>query len=80
MLMSIVGGAVMTPIMGLVADGFDMRIGFLIPLLCFGFVAAYGASWPMPKAKDARPRREDPTGHIANPSESAILPEIPLSP
>ena len=53
LVMSIVGGAVMTPIMGLVADNFGMRIGFLIPLLCFAFVATYGALWRLLKARDA---------------------------
>jgi FHS family L-fucose permease-like MFS transporter len=56
LVMSIVGGAVMTPIMGLVADRAGMRIGFLIPLACFAFVAAYGAAWRMLKARDATPR------------------------
>ena len=51
LVMAIVGGAVMTPIMGLIADRFGMRIGFLIPLLCFAFVAAYGASWRLLKAR-----------------------------
>jgi len=54
LVMSIVGGAVMTPLMGLVADRFGMRIGFLIPLLCFAFVALYGALWRMLKARDGR--------------------------
>ena len=53
LVMSIVGGAVMTPIMGLVADNFGMRIGLVIPLLCFAFVAAYGALWRLLKARDA---------------------------
>lgn len=55
LVMSIVGGAVMTPIMGLVADRFGMRIGFVIPLLCFGFVAVYGAAWRTLKARDVTP-------------------------
>jgi FHS family L-fucose permease-like MFS transporter len=52
--MSIAGGAVMTPLMGLVADHFGMRIGFLIPLLCFAFVALYGGLWRTLKARDAK--------------------------
>jgi MFS transporter, FHS family, L-fucose permease len=52
LVMSIVGGAVMTPIMGWVADRFGMRIGFLIPLLCFGFVAIYGGLWRALKTRD----------------------------
>jgi len=60
LVMSIVGGAVMTPAMGLVADRFGMRIGFLIPLLCFAFVAAYGAAWRVLKAKDTAPALTGP--------------------
>lgn len=55
LVMSIVGGAVMTPVMGLIADRFDMRIGFLLPLTCFGFVALYGGLWRALKAGDAVP-------------------------
>ena len=66
LVMSIVGGAVMTPIIGLVADRFGMRIGFLIPLLCFIFVAAYGALWRLLKAKDSAPSVLAPAPSLGN--------------
>jgi FHS family L-fucose permease-like MFS transporter len=44
--MSIVGGAIAAPFMGHVADLHSMRIGFVVPLVCFGFVALYGYMWP----------------------------------
>ena len=53
LVMSIVGGAIMTPVMGLIADRLGMRIGFGMPLLCFAFVAAYGSFWPSLKTQDA---------------------------
>jgi len=53
LVMSIVGGAVMTPVMGLIADRLGMRIGFGVPLLCFVVVAAYGSFWPSLKTQDA---------------------------
>ena len=53
LVMSIVGGAIMTPVMGYVADRAGMRIGFAIPLLCFAVVAAYGAFWPLLKRHDS---------------------------
>jgi FHS family L-fucose permease-like MFS transporter len=62
LVMSIVAGAVMTPLMGLIADKFGMRIGFLVPLLCFTFVAAYGALWRVLKARDAA--RPMPSGEL----------------
>ncbi len=44
--MSIVGGAIAAPFMGHVADLHSMRIGFVVPLVCFVFVALYGCRWP----------------------------------
>jgi FHS family L-fucose permease-like MFS transporter len=49
--MAIVGGAVTPPLMGLLADKFDMRTSFLVPFLCFAGIAAYGISWPRLHAK-----------------------------
>jgi MFS transporter, FHS family, L-fucose permease len=54
LVMSIVGGAIMTPLMGFIADRGGMRIGFIIPLACFAFIAFYGAIWQKLEAKDSR--------------------------
>jgi len=43
--MSIVGGAIAAPFMGHIADTSSMRIGFVVPLVCFIGVALYAASW-----------------------------------
>jgi len=43
--MSIVGGAIAPPFMGRIADQHSMRIGFVVPLICFVFVALYGFIW-----------------------------------
>ena len=53
LVMSIVGGAIMTPVMGYIADQGGMRIGFIIPLVCFAFIAFYGAIWQKLEAKDS---------------------------
>lgn len=53
LVMSIVGGAVMTPIMGFVADVAGMKAGFVIPLACFAVIAAYGARWRKLEARDS---------------------------
>jgi fucose permease len=50
---AIVGGAVMPLFMGWLADNWGMRIGFLMPLLCFLFIAFYGASWEKLESRDA---------------------------
>jgi FHS family L-fucose permease-like MFS transporter len=31
--------------MGRLADKYSMRVGFLMPLCCFAFIAFYGFSW-----------------------------------
>jgi FHS family L-fucose permease-like MFS transporter len=33
-------------VMGAVADRYDLSRGFIVPLFCFAFVAAYGFLWP----------------------------------
>ena len=43
--MSIVGGAIAPPFMGHIADQHSMRIGFVVPLVCFVFIAIYGFMW-----------------------------------
>ena len=44
--MSIVGGALLPPVMGTVAEHFDISRGFIVPLICFLFIALYGYGWP----------------------------------
>jgi MFS transporter, FHS family, L-fucose permease len=44
--MSIVGGALAPPFMGHIADLHSMRVGFVVPLVCFVLVAFYGYAWP----------------------------------
>ena len=41
LIMSIVGGAVAPLLMGIVADGHSMALGFIVPLVCFIVIAAY---------------------------------------
>ena len=50
--MSIVGGAIAPPFMGHIADISSMRVGFVVPLVCFGFVALYGAAWQKLESRD----------------------------
>jgi MFS transporter, FHS family, L-fucose permease len=42
--MAIVGGAVFTPLMGLIADHSSMKIGFIVPLVCFAVVFAFSVA------------------------------------
>jgi FHS family L-fucose permease-like MFS transporter len=43
--MSITGGALMPKLMGRLGDLYDMSVSFLMPLVCFAGVAAYGYFW-----------------------------------
>ena len=43
LIMAIVGGAIIPPIMGLVSDAKnDIQVAFIVPLLCYIFIAFYG--------------------------------------
>ncbi|MGZ5504065.1 MAG: MFS transporter, partial [Chthoniobacterales bacterium] len=44
--MAIMGGAILPKVMGAVADRYDLSRGFIVPTLCFAFVAFYGYMWP----------------------------------
>ena len=44
--MAIMGGAILPKLMGAVADQYDMSRGFIVPMVCFAFVAFYGFCWP----------------------------------
>jgi len=44
--MAIVGGAIMPLLMGWFADVASMRVAFVVPVLCFVGIAAYGNLWP----------------------------------
>lgn len=59
LVMSIVGGAIMTPLMGHIADRGGMRIGFIIPTICFAVVALYGAIWRKLERRDAGDSSDD---------------------
>jgi len=51
--MAIVGGAVAPVLMGAIADGSSMRIGFLVPLACFAAIFLYAWGWRALYAKSA---------------------------
>ena len=52
--MSIVGGAIAPPFMGRIADQHSMRIGFVVPLVCFVLIALYGVIWQKLESKDSQ--------------------------
>ena len=52
--MSIVGGAIAPPFMGHIADVHSMRLGMVVPLVCFVFIALYGLVWQKLEARDAQ--------------------------
>lgn len=38
MVSAIVGGAIIPPVMGLIADATDVQTGFIVPLICLAFI------------------------------------------
>jgi FHS family L-fucose permease-like MFS transporter len=56
--MSIVGGAIAAPFMGHIADLHSMRMGFVVPLVCFVLIALYGLSWASLSRQDSSPVTE----------------------
>lgn len=44
--MGIVGGALLPKLMGAIADNYSVSTSFIIPMLCFAFVAFYAFNWP----------------------------------
>jgi FHS family L-fucose permease-like MFS transporter len=51
LVMSIIGGAVITAIMGKISDLSHIRTAIFMPVLCFAVIAWYG--WASPKVKTA---------------------------
>jgi FHS family L-fucose permease-like MFS transporter len=50
--MSIVGGAIAAPFMGHIADTHSMKVGFVVPLVCFVLITLYGVFWQKLEDKD----------------------------
>jgi MFS transporter, FHS family, L-fucose permease len=44
--MAIMGGAILPKVMGSIADAYDLSRGFIVPMLCFAFIAVYAFLWP----------------------------------
>lgn len=42
LVMAIVGGAILPMLMGWIADVSSMALGFIVPLLCFGYISYFG--------------------------------------
>jgi len=61
--MAIMGGALLPKLMGHVADRFDMSRGFIVPSVCFAFVAFYGFNWPKFSKTESLDRVPATSGH-----------------
>jgi MFS transporter, FHS family, L-fucose permease len=46
--MAIVGGAIVPVLQGALADKVGIQMAFIVPLLCYAFVAFYGAKGHVP--------------------------------
>ncbi len=57
--MSIVGGAIAPPFMGHIADVHSMRLGMVVPLVCFVAIAIYGLFWQKLEHQDSQAGKRD---------------------
>ena len=55
--MAIMGGAILPKLMGYIADRTDISRGFIVPLVCFLFIALYGFAWPKFSKVEGVPKR-----------------------
>jgi len=61
--MAIMGGAILPKLMGYIADQFDMSRSFIVPMVCFCFVAFYGFYWPKLSKADSLRGVQAGAGH-----------------
>jgi FHS family L-fucose permease-like MFS transporter len=57
--MAIVGGAVVPVVQGLLADALGMRLAFLLPVLCYAYIARFGAKAQVRETPGKRVTRWD---------------------
>ena len=57
-IMSIVGGAVIPPVMGLISDSFTIKYAFLIPVICYAYLVYY-AKWGHRIRRDMAEKRSE---------------------
>ena len=41
-IMSIVGGAIIPPLMGLISDSMGIKVAFVLPIICYGYIFHFG--------------------------------------
>jgi hypothetical protein len=46
LVMAIMGGAILPKVMGATDDMFDLSRSFIVPMVCFAFIAVYAFMWP----------------------------------
>lgn len=48
--LAIVGGAIVPVIQGALADVWGIQVAFIVPVICYGYIAFYGLVWPRLRA------------------------------
>jgi FHS family L-fucose permease-like MFS transporter len=61
--MAIMGGALLPKVMGWVGDLYDISRGFVVPMVCFAFVAFYGLAWSRLSGAESLGRLKPGVGH-----------------
>jgi FHS family L-fucose permease-like MFS transporter len=52
LVMSIIGGAALTPVMGKIADGYSVASAYFVPAVCFVLIALYAWLGSQPRPGD----------------------------
>jgi FHS family L-fucose permease-like MFS transporter len=62
LVMAIMGGAILPKVMGAIADMSDLSRAFIVPMVCFGFIAVYAYLWPRLSGSEEGMRGVSATG------------------
>ncbi len=65
-IMSIVGGAVIPPIMGLLSDSFGIKLAFVIPIICYAYLVYYAKIGHIVKPEIIEEQQEDIERYLNN--------------
>ncbi len=71
LVMAIVGGGIVPPIQGLVADLVNIQISFLIPIVCYAYILFYGLVGSKPRNVDGQKGDNDLTPSSSPATEPA---------
>ncbi|MGF7216280.1 FHS family L-fucose permease-like MFS transporter [Spirosoma lacussanchae] len=64
LIMSIVGGAIVPPLMGLLSDAYGIRVAFAVPVICYLYLVFYGTNGYLVLAHPDKPANKPVTATL----------------